>query len=372
LRIAVISNMVDPNRVALFERVARMPDVELFVAYETTMEANRGWTPAQELPYRHEILRSRSIDLRRLGTDAYLHLPTSPLSQIKAFRPDVVVGAGGGIWSSPANILAFAARKREGWAFVPWWGSFQKSQPSRARRIAEPWVRHFTSRSDLCIAYGTRAARELERLGVAAEAIRTVPNSVPPGDRGSAEPRPHRPLRYLFVGQLIDRKGVADLLTAFSGLPEGELHVAGDGDLKHLVTEAENTGRVKYHGHLKGPELQRLYGEADVLVLPSHYEVWGLVINEALEHGLPIVASDNVGAVDDLIVPGVNGYVTASGDVASLRETLAQFRTWDSAQWLAAASTGEDIARRWSIDAAARAFVDACRDSRARHDGQLS
>jgi glycosyltransferase involved in cell wall biosynthesis len=363
LRIAVIANMVDPNRVALFERVAWTDGVELLVVYETGMEANRSWQVPADLPYRHIRLRSASIDLRRLGTDAYLHLTVRPLEPISSFQPDVVVGAGGGIWSSPANIAAFAARRRKGWAFIPWWGSFPKAQPSIARRLTEPWVRYFLSHSDLCLAYGTRAARELQRLGIAPSAIRCVPNAVPRGEPDTNRGRPHRPVRYLFVGQLIPRKGIAELLDAFSQLPDGELYVAGDGSLRPLVDRAVESGRVTYVGQVDRARLQRLYADSDVLVLPSRYEVWGLVINEALEHGLPVIATEAVGAVDDLVLNDVNGYVTQTGDVDELREAMARIADWDDIRWRSAATTGVEIAGRWSIDAAATAFVDACRTS---------
>lgn len=366
LRIAVIANMVDPNRGALFEGVARQEGIELLVVYETGMEANRSWEVPADLPYRHVRLRSASVDLRRLGTDAYLHLTARPLEPISSFRPDVVVGAGGGVWSSPANIAAFAARRRNGWAFIPWWGSFRRDEPSIARRLSEPWVRHFVSHSDLCLAYGTRATRELQRLGVAPAAIRCVPNAVPHGEATTARRRPNHPVRFLFVGQLIPRKGVPELLDAFSQVPEGELYIAGAGRLRPLVNRAVQGGRVTYTGHLDRSSLQRLYADSDVLVLPSRYEVWGLVINEALEHGLPIIATQAVGAVDDLVLDDVNGYVTRTGDVDGLREAMARIAEWDDARWISAATTGMEIAQRWSIDAAATAFVDACRDGAER------
>ena len=361
LRIAVIANMVDPNRVALFERVVQEAGIELLVVYETGMEANRSWEVPADLPYRHIRLRSASIDLRRLGTDAYLHLPVRPLAPIGAFQPHVVVGAGGGIWSSPANIAAFAARRRKGWAFIPWWASFPKGRPSFARSLSEPWIRRFLSHSDLCLAYGSRAAEELRRLGVSPTAIRCVPNAVPPGEPDTSRRRPHRPVRFLFVGQLIPRKGIPELLESFSQLPEGELWVAGDGPLRPLVTGATESSRVTYVGHVDRRALQRLYAESDVLVLPSRYEVWGLVINEALEHGLPVIATQAVGAVDDLVSSDVNGYVTRTGDVDELRDAMARIAGWDDIRWRTAATTGAEIAGRWSIGAASRAFVDACR-----------
>jgi glycosyltransferase involved in cell wall biosynthesis len=366
LRVAVIANMVDPNRVAMFELVERQDGIELLLVYETGMEANRSWKVPPDLPYRHVVLRSASIDLQRLGTDAYLHLPLRPLEPIRSFRPDVVVGAGGGIWNSPANIAAFALRRKEGWAFVPWWGSFRKDEPSFARKLSEPWVRHFLSHSDLCFAYGTRAARELQRLGVPAAAIRCVPNAVPRGEPSPMKRRPHRPVRFLFVGQLIPRKGIDELLEAFSQLPEGELYIAGDGPLRHLVAQAVESDRVTYVGHVDRPALQQLYSESDVLVLPSRYEVWGLVINEALQHGLSVIAAQTVGAVDDLLVDNVNGYVTRTGDVDDLCGAMARIAGWDDARWHSAATTSAKIAQRWSIDAAAQAFVEGCRASLER------
>src|SRR5262249_35860367 len=157
-----------------------------------------------------------------------------------------------------------------------------------------------------------------------------------------------------------------ELLNAFSQLSEGELYVAGDGPLRPLVGQAVDSGRVTYLGHVDRPALQRLYADSDALVLPSRYEVWGLVINEALEYGLSVIATQAVGAVDDLVVGDVNGYVIRTGDVDELRDAMARISDWDEAHWSSAATTGAEIVDRWSIEAAATAFVDACRDGAER------
>jgi glycosyltransferase involved in cell wall biosynthesis len=69
-------------------------------------------------------------------------------------------------------------------------------------------------------------------------------------------------------------------------------------------------------------ELPRLYAMADVFVLPSEDEPWGLVINEAMSSGLPIVASERVGAAADLIQPGSNGFRFPPGDIPALAQAL--------------------------------------------------
>jgi glycosyltransferase involved in cell wall biosynthesis len=64
------------------------------------------------------------------------------------------------------------------------------------------------------------------------------------------------------------------------------------------------------------------YSMADVFVLPSSFEPWGLVVNEALCFGLPVIASDKVGACGDLVQNGVNGFVYPAGDITALGERL--------------------------------------------------
>ena len=99
------------------------------------MERDRHWIPNQtsRLPTSSSILDPRSrLARERLGLQdevRHLHLRPKDRFALSAFAPDVVVAGGGGIWSSPANIATLAARRRKGWAVVPWWGSFTVRTP---------------------------------------------------------------------------------------------------------------------------------------------------------------------------------------------------------------------------------------------------
>src|SRR5215207_10789713 len=126
MRIAIVMNMIAPYTTGVFERIARRPDCELLVLYETEMEPSRSWQPQAKLPYKNVLLRSWTLDLASLAVgsgfktreDTYLYIPKHPLAALSRFAPDVVIAAGGGIWSSPTNIAALAARAWHGWAFV--------------------------------------------------------------------------------------------------------------------------------------------------------------------------------------------------------------------------------------------------------------
>lgn len=370
LRIAVIVNMVAPYTKPLFERLAVRDDCELLVVSETPMERDRSWAPETELTFDHVMLESWTLDLSRLAIgsgfrtrfDTYLYLPRRPLRPLVEFAPDAVVAGGGGIWSSPANATALAARGRHGWAFVPWWGSFTRPRPTLPRRLASPWVRTFMRSSDAWLAYGTRHAADLAELGADPARIAIAPiTALAPEAATRRSRRPESPTQYLFVGRLIERKGLEVLLAGFARLAEGELRIAGDGPLRPLVEEAVACDpRIRLHGHAAGVELGEIYAEADVLVVPSLYEPWGLVVHEALASGLPVIATDQVGAADDLIDSGANGHLVRAGSADDLAGAMADVATWSPARHAEAAEHSRRKLAAVSIERAAEGFVRGC------------
>jgi len=157
----------------------------------------------------------------------------------------------------------------------------------------------------------------------------------------------------IFVGQLIPRKGVDLLLEAmrplFDDYPDLLLSVIGGGsEAQALQAVAESFGianRVSFEGTLRSDRIQPRLASADVLVLPSRWDGWGMVVNEALSAGVPVVVSDCCGAAD-LIQHGVNGFVFRSEDVEDLRRNLRRLlENADdrSAMRSAAARTGRVI-----------------------------
>jgi glycosyltransferase involved in cell wall biosynthesis len=363
MRLGIITNLIAPYRTPIFERLAELPDCDLHVVYETPTEPNRHWDASTALQFPHTILDSLTLDLRRLAPDAFLHVPRSPLAALRRFGAEVVVGSGGGIWSSPANVAALATRRKHGWSFVPWWESFQHPHPSVPRRLAEPWVRTFMRAGDAWIAWGTRATRDVVRLGADPARTVTVPQVAVPAaaieeapDEGSREPR------ILFVGQLIERKGIRVLLQAIKSVPGVSLWVAGDGPLRAEVEAAAAADpRIEYYGHLDAAGVARLYRRASALVLPSLYEVWGLVVNEALDHGIPVVVTDQVGAADDLVEDGTTGYVVAAASADELAAALRRVASWSDGERAACRRRARELLATHTFDAAADRIFEACR-----------
>jgi glycosyltransferase involved in cell wall biosynthesis len=132
----------------------------------------------------------------------------------------------------------------------------------------------------------------------------------------------------LFSGKLIPNKSPMDLLRAFEEAVAScpaHLIFLGDGqlapELKQYVA-SRKIPNVHFAGFRNQSELSEFFVAADIFVLPSHFEPWGLVVNEALCFGLPVIVSDQVGASADLVEHGQNGFRVPAGDLENLREAL--------------------------------------------------
>ena len=133
----------------------------------------------------------------------------------------------------------------------------------------------------------------------------------------------------LYCGRLSPEKGSMELLEAYRLVshPDKALVLVGDGGLRQQMQDYidhHDMKSVYFMGFQNRNDLEEFYALADILVLPSNRETWGLVVNEALSFALPVVVSDQVGAGVDLVIPNENGYVFTAGDIPALAEQISR------------------------------------------------
>ena len=130
----------------------------------------------------------------------------------------------------------------------------------------------------------------------------------------------------LYLSKLIPRKRPMDCLQAFEPLQDrAALVFVGDGERRPALegyVRDRGIRNVHFMGFRNQSELSRFYALADVFLLPSAFETWGLVVNEAMCFGLPVVVADGAACSFDLVRDGENGYVVPTGDVATLAGRL--------------------------------------------------
>ena len=120
------------------------------------------------------------------------------------------------------------------------------------------------------------------------------------------------------------RKGVHDLIKAYKQLnpKDTELIIAGTGSEEQTLKElAADRSDIIFLGYVDGKSKVDCYSNADIFVLPTYQDPWGLVVNEAIYYGLPIITTTNAGA-SDMIVKKKNGFVIKSGNIHQLKACL--------------------------------------------------
>lgn len=129
------------------------------------------------------------------------------------------------------------------------------------------------------------------------------------------------------------------------------LVIVGEGPLRSQVETLATQylpGTVKWAGFRNQTELPAFYDLCDLFVLPSSFEPWGLVVNEVMNAGKPVVVSDRVGAGSDLVAEGINGGIFPSGNANALAEVMAVYLN-DPARRLAAGQASLERIQRWGF-----------------------
>lgn len=211
---------------------------------------------------------------------------------------------------------------------------------------------------------GAAASEYLESLGVDPARVTVAPNAVDTRIFGAARrARANGPCRIVTVARLSPEKGVDVLLKAAAGLP-AEVVVAGAGPEEPRLRRLAGPN-VTFLGNVERDALPQVYADADIAVVPSRSDTWGMALNEAALAGLPLVASSVAGGSRELIEEGVNGFRVPPGDADALRDAL-RLLVEDEALRRAAGSRSREIAARFTPDAWADAVAAATSAARAQ------
>lgn len=172
-------------------------------------------------------------------------------------------------------------------------------------------------------------------------------------------------LIVLFASKLIKRKRADDLIHAFAGLadqfPLAYLVVVGSGEVEaklRALADAAVGERVRFMGFQNQSQLPALYAASDVFVLPADSEPWGLVINEVMAAGIPVVVSNEIGAAPDLVQGQETGFVFPCGNIDELAKAIGRL-LGEPALRAQMSANAVHLIRRWDVDECAAGIVDA-------------
>lgn len=252
----------------------------------------------------------------------------STYREVKAFKPDVahfihpaLVGTGGMMMAKRLNVPTLASFHLDlanivrylGIGFLEpfmWWYTRQNFNAADYTLAPSRLVQE-----DM-LAHGIRNVG-LWRRGVDAEKF--SPHYATADMRARLSAGHPEDTIMLYVGRLSHEKQIDQIRTVLEHVPGTRLAIVGDGPARADLNQHFAGTRTQFMGYLRGQELWSAFASADVFVFPSALETFGLVLIEAMASGLPVVTS-RVGGVDDMVRPGVNGYVFNVGDLRGMTD----------------------------------------------------
>lgn len=311
-RLALLINVIAPYRLPIYASLAESFDT--WILHGGT-EPNRSWKV--DLPSGLNVQRVFTLQLKMrkkngiagVSDVSYVHLNLGLLWRLVQCRPDIIVSIEMGLRTICAVIYGKLAH-------VPvwvWWGGTLHSERNIPRMkviLRRFLVRHVKR----WISYGATTTEYLESIGISREQILQIQNCVPqetfqvapskPTDRFNGRPRP----LIVSVGQLVQRKGYDKLIEACGRLAarnaQFSLVIVGQGPERDRLQALAKENGIEHFEILPDQsqsDLNEIYRSADVFMFPTLEDIWGLVVNEAMWAGTPVLCSKYAGCAAELL-----------------------------------------------------------------------
>jgi glycosyltransferase involved in cell wall biosynthesis len=366
-RLLILTEIISPYRIPLFNALARHPEAELHVVFmaETDPQLRQWRVYKEEIKFSYEVLPSWR---RRIGGRHAL-LNRGVGRALSAFGPNVILCGGYNYLASWQALL---------WAKVHnvpllLWSESHRHELRRVRPLVEFLKDEFLHRCNGFVVPGLMAREYIQGRNIKDDVIFTAPNAVEndlfaavaaDARRNARERRMelNLPDRYfLFAGRLVREKGVFELLSAYAKLDEqirrqmGLVFVGDGASRQELEEQAKgiSPGMIRFAGFAHREQLAVYYALADVMVLPTYTDTWGLVVNEGMACGSPVILSRAAGCAADLLKENWNGLLVPPRDIQSLASAMKSIASQPDLRAKMAANSLDQIshysAEEWSM-----------------------
>ncbi|MGB2602513.1 MAG: glycosyltransferase family 4 protein [Candidatus Sulfotelmatobacter sp.] len=371
-KLVIVTEIIAPYRIPVFNALAQRQELDLHVVFlsenDPTIRQWRVYT--DEIEFHYDVLPSWR---RRLGKYNVL-INRGVLSTLNKLRPDAVLCGGYNYMTSWQ--AAYWARFHR----VPLllWSESTALDKRHGHRPVEFLKAQFLHLCRSFVVPGRSSLNYLKDFGISDQLIFTAPNAVDvtlfskPAklarcNQFEVRVRRSLPSRYfLFVGRLVKAKGIFELLETYAQLDTeirdkvGLVFVGDGADRPALMERAARIapGTIQFPGFIHREGLSDFYALADALIFPTHSDPWGLVVNEAMSCGLPVVVTGVAGCVADLVQDGWNGFVVAPKDHVALASAMTRLAS-DSVLRMEMGSRSRERIEAYSPEAWAEGLVNA-------------
>lgn len=305
MKVVLVTNIPAPYRTPIFNKVAAVLRDNFLVVFSARIEPNRNWD-LMKYGFNHYYLKENF----NVSRGAFIHNNIDIFHVLRQFRPDVIITAG----FNPTCVYAWGYSLLFGVSHIPMTDGWEISESTLGythrivRRLVFKTSGAFLGAGkksfDLYRSYGISECN-LFQSHLCIDNERFIRQSQSSG----------RSYDVMFAGQIIERKMpdfFADVVSKVKEARGGAtVLVIGDGPLRErfLVKLSGSGAEVDYAGFVAQKDLPLYYSKAKILLFTTSCDPWGIVANEALASGTPVITTPYSGVANDLVVDGWNGYV---------------------------------------------------------------
>lgn len=332
-KVLFLVNIPSPYRVCFFNELGKLCDLTVLFEGKTSDERESTW-------FNNNFIGFKAIFLKGIKINKNKVLCFSVTKYLKKELFDLIIVGG---YGTPTGMLAINYLKFKRIPFIlNTDGGFINRDESCFKRAIK---RYYISSADIWLSTGKITNGYLKNYGANTKAIFIYPiTTLLQKDiiKNPIDYKKRRNLRdnlniceekvILSVGQFIHRKGFDILLKACAKIPKeyGVYIVGGEPTKEYLVLKKKlELSNVHFIGFRSKEELKKYYLASDLFVLPTREDIWGLVINEAMAYGLPIITTDNCIAGLELVKDYENGFIIPVDDETTLANKINEILTDD-------------------------------------------
>lgn len=349
IRVAMVTNIPAPYRIPVFERVARQPGCDLQVVYCSGTEPDRAWQLRQG-SFGATFLKARIWSVR----GRYVHVNPDVWPVLSRLQPDVVITSG----FNPTHLLAFAHARLHGTAHVPMTDGTDVSEATLTG--LHRWLRRRIYAGSGAFIGASEGSMALYRSYGLPDARLFKSHLCADNEAYFAQPEVPRVHDLMVSGRIVAGKNPLFALQVAQQLSRRlgrvvSLAFLGSGEMEAEVRAAAERVRsevdTRFLGFVQQAQLPAQYASARVLLFPTALDTWGVVANEAMAAGTPVIVTPQAGVAADLVLDGVNGRVLplALNDWVDAAEALLRDEAL-RARW---AQAGRERVAGFNFDAAA-------------------
>ena len=355
MRVAIVTNMPAPYRLAMYELLAATPGIELHLFFCSGREPDREWDLAR-LGVPHHFLRERLFAWR----GRFIHFNPDVWKSLRAFAPEVVITTG----FNPTHLLAFAFARKQGARHVAMTDGTAQSEAKLS--VVHRWIRRRVYRRSSAFVGASEGSFALYRQYGVPQAALFKSHLCANNPAFAAARQALRDVDFIFCGRFAAGKLPLFAIEVAAATAQRlgrrvRLLLVGSGELdlamrREAARVAEHVD-AQFTGFAKQTDLPGHYARARVLLFPTVGDTWGVVANEACAAGLAVIVSPQAGVAGELVRDGVNGHVLPL-DAARWADAAAKL-LGDAEAWAQMSARSVELVQPYTYANAARGLAEA-------------